>query len=99
TKPGQLHSATKLQKALKHATLVQVKKLAEAREQLATGKIDAAAAGRETLVGLTDALPGARVLEGNFHAVAVSVAVLKNRPATLAYASDSSRVQRRTVSC
>ena len=50
--------------------------------------MDAAAAGRETLVGLAPQLPGARVLEGNFHAVPVSVAVPKNRPAALAYVTD-----------
>ena len=81
-------SARKLQESLKNAMLVQVKKLAESREQVKARKVDAAAAGRETLVGLAPQLPGARVLEGNFHAVPVSVAVPKNRPAALAYVTD-----------
>ena len=81
-------SATKLQQSLKNTTLIQVKKLAVIREQMGAGQLDAAAAGRETLVGLTPQLPGARVLEGTFYALPVSVAVPKNRPAALAYVTD-----------
>jgi len=81
-------SAQKLQQSLKNATLVYFKKLAQSREQLKAGKVDAAAAGRETLMGLATQLPGARVLEGHFHAVPVSVAVPKNRPAVLTYVTD-----------
>ena len=81
-------SARTLQQTLKNAKLVQVKKLSESRDQLKAGKVDAAAAGRETLMGLATKLPGSRVLEGRFHAVPVSVAVPKNRPAALAYVSE-----------
>ncbi|MBI4193482.1 MAG: transporter substrate-binding domain-containing protein [Betaproteobacteria bacterium] len=77
-----------LQQSLKNATLVQAKKLAEIREQVKAKKVDAAAAGRETLTDLATQLPGTRVLEGRFHAVPVSVAVPKNRPAALAYVTD-----------
>jgi polar amino acid transport system substrate-binding protein len=81
-------SATKLQQSLKNATLTQVKKLVVIREQMGAGKLDAAAAGRETLVGLAAQLPGARVLEDTFYALPVSVAVPKNRPAALAYITE-----------
>jgi polar amino acid transport system substrate-binding protein len=52
------------------------------------GKVDAAAAGRETLTGIAAQLPGARVLEGAFHREGVAVAVPKNRPAALAYVTE-----------
>jgi len=81
-------SARKLQQSFKNAKLVQVKKLAESREQIKAGKVDAAAGGRETLMGLATQLPGARVLEGSYYSLPVSVAVPKNRPAALAYVSD-----------
>jgi polar amino acid transport system substrate-binding protein len=81
-------SALRLQQSLKNATFVQLKNLAAIREQVAARKVDAAAAGRETLVGLATQLPGARVLEGSLYALPVSVAVPKNRPAALAYVTD-----------
>jgi len=81
-------SATKLQQSLKNATLMRVKKLVVIREQFGAGKLDAAAAGRETLVGLAPQLPGSRVLEDTFYALPVAVAVPKNRPAALAYVTD-----------
>jgi polar amino acid transport system substrate-binding protein len=81
-------SAVSLQQSLKSATFVQLKKLAEIREQVAAKKVDVAAAGRETLVDLATQLPGARVLEDNLYALPVSVAVPKSRPAALAYVSE-----------
>ena len=81
-------TASNRERALKNATLVRFKTLAQIREQLRAGKVDAAAASRETLDGLATQVPGARVLEGSFHDEGVAVAVLKNRPAALAYATD-----------
>ncbi len=75
-------------RALKNATLVRFKTLAEIREQVRAGKVDAAAAGRETLEGLAAQLPGARVLEGAFHREGVAVGVPKNRPVALAYVTE-----------
>ena len=60
-------TASNRERALKNATLVRFKTLAEIREQLRAGKVDAAAASRETLDGLATQVPGARVLEGSFH--------------------------------
>jgi len=81
-------TARNRERALKNATLVRFKTLAEIREQVRAGKVDAAAAGRETLAGLATQLPGARVLEGAFHREGVAVAVPKNRPAALAYVTE-----------
>ena len=81
-------TASNREKALRNATLVRIKTLVEIREQLRAGKVDAAAASRETLVGLAEQLPGARVLDGRFHFEAVAVAVPRGRPGTLAYASE-----------
>jgi len=81
-------TARNRERALKNATLVRFKTLAEIREQVRAGKVDAAAAGRETLAGLAAQLPGARVLEGAFHREGVAVGVPKNRPAALAYVTE-----------
>lgn len=81
-------SASKVQ-LLKNAELVQVKKLSMVTPQLESGKVHAAAASRQTLMGLAKRLPpGARVLEGSFYPLPVSVGVPKNRPAALAYVTD-----------
>jgi len=81
-------TARNREQSLKNATLHRFKTLAEIRDQVRAGKVDAAAAGRETLAGLAAQLPGARVLEGRFHVEGVAVAVPKNRPAALAYVTD-----------
>jgi polar amino acid transport system substrate-binding protein len=81
-------SASKV-KLLKNAELVEVKTLSMVREELISGKVHAAAASRQTLMSLAKKLPpGARVLEGSFYPLPVSVGVLKNRPAALAYVTD-----------
>jgi polar amino acid transport system substrate-binding protein len=86
--PKGRFTARNRERALKNATLVRFKTLGEIREQLRAGKVDATAAGRETLEGLAAQLPGARVLEGAFHREGVHVGVPKNRPAALAYVTD-----------
>jgi len=81
-------TANNRERALKNATLVRFKTLSQIREALRAGKVDIAAASRETLNGLAAQVPGARVLSGSFHADGVAVAVPKNRPAALAYVTD-----------
>lgn len=81
-------TASNRERALKNATLVKFKTLTQIREQLREGKVDAAAASRETLDGLAAQVPGAHVLEGSFHDEGVAMAVPKNRPAALAYVTD-----------
>jgi polar amino acid transport system substrate-binding protein len=81
-------TARNRERALKNATLVRFKTLTEIQEQVRAKKVNAAAAGRETLEGLAAQLPGARVLEGAFHREGVAVGVPKNRPAALAYVTE-----------
>lgn len=76
------------ERALKNASLVRFKTVAEIRDALRTGKVDAAAAGRETLIGIASQVPGARVLDGAFHREGVAVAIPKNRSAALAYVTE-----------
>lgn len=81
-------TARNRQKSLKYATLKQFKTLAEISEHLRARNVDAAAAGRETLVGLAAQLPSARVLDDAFFVEGVAIAVPKGRPASLNYVSD-----------
>jgi len=78
-------TANNRQKFLKKAVLLRFKTLDEVRDQIRAGKVDAAAAGRESLVGLAAQVPGSRVLQGSFYSTGVAVAVPRNRPAALAY--------------
>ena len=79
--------AVHLGKSLTQATLL----LGTVEEQVAmlrSGRADAITSGRPGLTRLAASLPGARVLDGSFASSSVAVAVPKNRPAALAYASD-----------
>ncbi len=75
-------------RSLKNATLLRFQTVEELRELVRSGQADAVALGRESLEGLAAQLPGARILEGSFHASGVAVAVPKNRPAALAYVTN-----------
>jgi len=68
-----------------NATPVTVKGPDEAVDLMRAGKIDAMALSRESLGGLVDKLPGARVLDGGFMNSTTAVAVAKNKPAALAF--------------
>jgi polar amino acid transport system substrate-binding protein len=72
-------------KASTNATQTAVKSPDEAIAMLREGRADALAMGRESLVGLLDALPGARVLDGGFMNSTTAVVVPKGKPAALAY--------------
>lgn len=74
--------------ASRNATHLSVRAAADAIELIRSGKADALAMGRESLGGIRAALPGSRILEGGFLNSAAAVAVPKNRPAALAYASE-----------
>ena len=54
---------------------------------LRNGKVDAFALGREALVPYQEEIPGSRILDGHLHATGIAIAVPRNRPAALAYAS------------
>jgi polar amino acid transport system substrate-binding protein len=73
------------ERSLKVARIVGAGSMEEVVGLLRNGKVDAIGFGREALEGLLPKLPGARLLDGHFHATGAAVAVPKNRPAALAY--------------
>lgn len=75
------------QRSLKVAKMTAVRTVDEAMDLIRAGNADALALSRNTLGGLVAKLPGARILDGHFHATSTAVAVPKNRRAALAYAS------------
>jgi polar amino acid transport system substrate-binding protein len=75
-------------RTLKSATLVYAATVNEAAESLSVGKADALALSRDALATLAPRFPGARILEGHFHAAGVAGAVPRNRPAALGFLSD-----------
>jgi polar amino acid transport system substrate-binding protein len=72
-------------RTLKYATLVYAATVKEAAESLGAGKVDALALSRDALATLAPRLPGARILDGRFHAAGVAGAVPRNRPAALGF--------------
>lgn len=75
------------ERTLKQAQIVAAGSMDEVVGLLRDGKVDAIAFGREALEGLLPKLPGARLLDGHFHATGAAVAVPKGKPAALAYVS------------
>jgi polar amino acid transport system substrate-binding protein len=73
------------ERTLKSAQVVGAGSMDEVVGLLRDGKVEAIAFGREALEGLLPKLPGARLLDGHFHATGAAVAVPKERPAALAY--------------
>jgi polar amino acid transport system substrate-binding protein len=73
--------------SLKTVTVALVKTGDELFDLLKSGKADAIALSRESLVGLSVQLPGSRVLDGAYLNSYVAVAVPKGKPAALAFAS------------
>jgi polar amino acid transport system substrate-binding protein len=60
----------------------------EVVELIRIGKVDAICLSRESLVGLAAKLPGSRVLDGGFLNSTTAIAVPKDKPAALAYATE-----------
>ena len=73
------------ERTLKSAQIVGAASMDEVLALLRDGKVEAIAFGREALESLLPKLPGARLLDGHFHATGAAVAVPKDRPAALAY--------------
>jgi polar amino acid transport system substrate-binding protein len=73
--------------SLKATTIGHVKTAGELFKLLKTGKADAIALSRESLLSLSAKLPGSRVLDGAFLNSFVAVAVPKGKTAGLQYAS------------
>ena len=74
-------------RALNNATVIPARSVDVAVEMIRSGQADALALSRNSLQGLVARLPGARILDGHFHAASTAIAVAKNRPAALAYVS------------
>ena len=74
-------------RSLASATIVPVPSVDAAMALLRAGQADAFALSRDSLPPLAAALPGSRILDGAFQVTGIAVAVPKNRPAALAYAS------------
>jgi polar amino acid transport system substrate-binding protein len=72
---------------LKNTNVQPFRTVEEIVAKMKTGEIDAIALGRESLRGLAPQLPGARILDGHFHATGNSVAVPKGKAAAHAWAS------------
>jgi polar amino acid transport system substrate-binding protein len=71
--------------SLKNTKVISVRTVDELVAKMNAGELDAIALGRESLAGLAPKIPGARILEGHFHAAGTAVAVPKGRPAAHAY--------------
>jgi polar amino acid transport system substrate-binding protein len=75
------------QRTAPRATITGAAGLDEVLARMAQGEVDAVALGRESLDSLLPRLPGARILEGHFHALGTAVVVPRGRPLALAWAS------------
>jgi polar amino acid transport system substrate-binding protein len=80
-----IRSATR---ALKSATIAPVASVGDAMAMVRDGQADAFALSKDSLRPLAATVPGARILDEAFHKLGIAIAVPKNRPAALAYASD-----------
>ena len=77
-----------LTKTLKHAELVRMDTIAAAIDMIRAGKVDAYAAPRVVLLGLSNQAPGARVLEDGFADIGWSAMVPKGNAGRIAYLND-----------
>ena len=74
-------------RSLKNTTISPVKSVDEATEMLRIGKADAFALTHDSLGPVAAQLPGSRILDGSFQQTGIAIAVPKNRPNALAYAT------------
>jgi polar amino acid transport system substrate-binding protein len=74
-----------LKQALKNATVVASPSVPAGEEMLNSGKVDAFAANKANLYGLSDKMPGSRVLDGRIGVDEVAIAVPKGRESRMAY--------------
>jgi polar amino acid transport system substrate-binding protein len=89
-RPGGIANTTTARSAvrfLKKATLIEARSVDELAGMMMAGKLDAIALSRESLSSLAATMPGARILDGTFHASGVGAAVAKNRPGVLKFVS------------
>ena len=69
------------------ATVTDVTSVGEAIALIKAGRVEAVALSRDSLQGLVEDVPGARILDDAFQTTGIAIAVPKGRPAALAYAS------------
>jgi polar amino acid transport system substrate-binding protein len=74
-------------RSIKQASLVLFPKAEDAVGQLAQGRVDALAMGREALVDIARKIPGTKVLDDAIQSTGVVVIVPKDRPAARAWAA------------
>jgi len=79
-----IRTATNL---LKNATVTPVKSVEDALEMLRTGRAEAFALSRGSLTPLVARVPGSRILDGSFNRIGTAIAIPKNRPNALSYAT------------
>jgi polar amino acid transport system substrate-binding protein len=70
-------------KSLKNPSAIGLQGLDEALERFRNGEVDALALGKESLRSLLPRFPGARVLDGHFHAAGTALAVPKGHTEAL----------------
>ena len=83
--PARANYELFLSRHLKRAELVRAPSAEAAFDLLVAGKVEALAGLRQALIGLTDTLPGSRMLDGQFMAVQQALGVPRGRDAGLAY--------------
>ncbi|MBI4273294.1 MAG: transporter substrate-binding domain-containing protein [Rhizobiales bacterium] len=89
-RPGGIANTTTARSAmrfLKKATLIEARSVDELAGMMVAGKLDAIALSRESLSSLAATMPGARILDGKFHASGVGAAIAKNQPEALKFIS------------
>jgi polar amino acid transport system substrate-binding protein len=74
-------------RSLKNTKVVAVQSVGEATEMLREDAADAFALTHDALPALAARLPGSRILDGSFLQTGIAIAVPKNRPNALAYAT------------
>ena len=74
-----------LARALKNATVVPSPSVPAGEEMLKSGKADVFAANKANLFGLSDKMPGSRVLDGRIGVDEVAIALPKGRETGMAY--------------
>jgi polar amino acid transport system substrate-binding protein len=70
-------------KSLKNTSAIGLQGLDEALERFRNGEVDALALGKESLRSLLSRFPGARMLDGHFHAAGTALAVPKGHTEAL----------------
>ena len=74
-----------LARTIKNATVIASPSVPAGEEMLKSGKVDAFAANKANLYGLSDEMPGSRVLDGRIGVDEVAIAIPKGRESGMAY--------------